>query len=219
MGRKVISFDVPGAFRSTREPVGDMEEMVRCADEALERVAIDGPVDVIGHSMGGLVALAYAVERPQRVRKLVLVGAMSGFPAVVRWGLPGSSMHVWEADFWRLIVWGIRIKLGFGNVMLHKRLQNLMERACYHDKTHFVPLKLDTERDSERGIPIRELLWGKIMAGGLSYADRLRQVRAPTLVLVGRHDPEAPLPCAEVMAGGIAGATLVVLERSGHSPL
>jgi hypothetical protein len=45
IGRMVVSFDVPGAYRSTREPVGDMGEMIRSADETLDRLGIDGPVD------------------------------------------------------------------------------------------------------------------------------------------------------------------------------
>jgi proline iminopeptidase len=217
MGRTVVTFDVPGAYRSTREPVGDVDELIHCADETLDRLGIDGPVDVVGHSMGGLAALAYAVDRPERTRRLVLVGAMSGFPAVARWGLPGSSMRAWEPDYWRLIAWGIRIKLGLGNLALHKRLQNLMERACYYDKTRFTPLEIDAD-DREQGIPIREVLWGVNMLRRLSYSDRLGSVQAPTLVLVGRHDPEAPPPCSEELASGIPDARLVIFERSGHFP-
>lgn len=64
MSRTVVTFDVPGAYRSTLDPVGDMAEMIRSADETLDRLGIEGPVDVVGHSMGGLAALAYAIERP-----------------------------------------------------------------------------------------------------------------------------------------------------------
>jgi pimeloyl-ACP methyl ester carboxylesterase len=106
MGRTVISFDVPGAYRSTREPVGDMDEMIRSADETLDRLGIGDPIDVVGHSMGGLAALAYAVERPERTRRLVLVTSLSGFPAAARWGFPGSMKSSpvevkWNAGIWR----------------------------------------------------------------------------------------------------------------------
>lgn len=56
-----------------------MAEMIRCADETLARLGIDDPIDVVGHSMGGFVALAYAVERPDRVRPLVLITGLSGY--------------------------------------------------------------------------------------------------------------------------------------------
>jgi pimeloyl-ACP methyl ester carboxylesterase len=73
LDRTVVTFDVPGAYRSTREPIGDMDEMIRSADEALGRLGIQSPLDIVGHSMGGFAALAYAIERPERTRRLVLV--------------------------------------------------------------------------------------------------------------------------------------------------
>jgi proline iminopeptidase len=56
------------------------------------------------------------------------------------------------------------------------------------------------------------------MYTGLTYADRLGEVRASTLVLAGRHDPEAPLPCSEELLQGIPDADLVLFEQSGHFP-
>jgi proline iminopeptidase len=216
MGRTVVTFDVPGAYRSTREPFGDMDEMIRSADETLERLGIQDPVDVVGHSMGGLVALAYAIERPQRTRKLMLVTSLSGFPAAARWGFPGSAFRIYEPDFWRIIFWGIRLNAGRGDLALHKRLQNIMGRASYHNQELFRPTQIDAD-DREKGVPIRTI-WSKNMYTRLSYADRLGDVRAPTLILAGRHDPEAPLQCSEELLRGIPDARLVVFEQSGHSP-
>lgn len=216
MGRSVVSFDVPGAFRSTREPAGDMTEMVRCADESLDHLGITGPLDVVGHSMGGLAALAYAVERPQRTQRLVLVTSLSGFPAATRWGLPGSAFRVWQPDFWRIVGWGMRLNGGRGNLALHKRLQNLMERATYHDTCFFVPVAIDPD-DFEKGVPIRTI-WTRNMYARLSYAGRLGEVQAPSLIIAGRYDPEAPLPCSQELLEGIADARLVVFEHSGHAP-
>jgi pimeloyl-ACP methyl ester carboxylesterase len=216
LGRTVATFDVPGAYRSKRDPVGDMDEMLRSADETLDRLGIEGPVDVVGHSMGGLSALAFAIERPQWTRRLILIGSVSGFPASARWGLPGSAFRIWDADYWRIIIWGIRINSGRGDLVLHKKLQNLMEATNYFDKTLFRPLEID-EDDYEKGVPVR-MIWGKNMYRRLSYADRLGSVRAPALVLVGRHDREAPVPCSEELSEGIPDARLVVFERSGHFP-
>jgi len=216
MGRTIVTFDVPGAYRSTREPVGDMDEMIRSADETLDRLGIQDPVDVVGHSMGGLAALAYAVERPERTRRLVLVTSLSGFPAAARWGFPGSAFRIHEPDYWRLILWGIQLNAGRGDLALHKRLQNLMERASYHDKAFSKPVEVDAD-DYEKGVPIRTI-WSRNMYTRLSYADRLQEVQAPTLILAGRHDPEAPLQCSEELLQGIPDSSLVVFEQSGHHP-
>lgn len=217
MGFQVISFDVPGAYRSTREPVGDMDEILACALETLDRLGIEGPVDVVGHSMGGLSALAFAIEHPEHTNRLVLVGTFSGFPAVARWGMPGSAWKITDLDYWRLIVWGLQVKSGSASLAVHKNLQNLMSEASYYNPAFFQPVSIEAD-DHQQGIPIREVLWGKNMLRGLDYAGRLAEVQAPTLILAGLHDPEAPLPCAEELAAGIANAELVIFDYSGHNP-
>ena len=216
MGRSVITFDVPGAYRSTRQPVGDMAEMIRCADEALDRLDVQEPVDVVGHSMGGLVALAYAIERSQRVRRLVLVTTFSGFPAAARWGLPGSAFRVYEPDYWRLLLWGVWLNAGRGDLALHKQLQNLMTSVSFHDKSCFIPVAIDVD-DYSKGVPIRTM-WSRNMYARLSYARRLDAVKAPTLILAGKFDPQAPRQCAEELLRGLPDARLVMFERSGHAP-
>lgn len=215
-GRTVITFDVPGAYRSTREPDGTMAEMVRSADETLARLDLEGPIDVVGHSMGGLAALAYAVERPHRTLRLVLANSVSGFPAAARCGFPGSAFGVLEADFWRVIIWGMRINAGRADLAQHKRLLNLMTEVSYHDRSRFTPVPI-TDADGDLGVPIR-MIWARNMYAGLSYADRLGDVTAPTLVLAGRHDPQAGLSCSQELSQGIADARLVVFEESGHFP-
>jgi proline iminopeptidase len=193
-----------------------MAEMIRGADETLHRLGIQAPVDVVGHSMGGFAALAYAVERPEHTRRLVLVTSVSGFPAAARWGYPGSAFRFSQLDFWRIVVWGMRLNAGRGSLALHKRLQNLMVQASYNDTSFFTPVMID-EDDFRQGVPIRTI-WTKNMYVRLSYAERLGQVSVPTLIIAGRHDPEAPLPCSEELFQGIPDARLVVFEHSGHSP-
>lgn len=216
LGYQVISFDVPGAFRSTRDPDGDMAEMIASADEALDRLGIEEPVPVVGHSMGGLAALGYAIERPGRIQKLILVTSLSGFPSAARWGFPGSAFKIYELDYWRIVIWGMKLNTGRGNLALHKRLQNLMSVTAFHKKTLANPVEIDPD-DEQQGVPIRTI-WSKNMYSRLSYADRLEEVQVPTLIIAGQHDPETPLRCAEELNDGISNSRLIVFEESGHYP-
>jgi 3-oxoadipate enol-lactonase len=46
--------------------------------------------------------------------------------------------------------------------------------------------------------------------------DRLGEIAAPTLVIVGEHDRETPLSYAEALANGIPGAVLRIAPGAGH---
>jgi len=214
--RRVISFDPPGAFRSVREPRGDMAEMLEAAEEALAALGIEGAVDVAGHSMGSLCALAFAIERPTRVRSLVLEGGMSGFPAAVRHGLPASAFKPSDPEYWSLMVSGLRLAFGRGSLAERKRLMRTFDRASIHDHKFLPAVKIDPY-DEKLGSPIRDR-WPLNLWRNVDYAKRLGEIAVPALVLVGRFDPQTPLDCAEELLRGIEGSRLVVFEESGHSP-
>src|SRR5919202_302458 len=74
-GARVVTFDPPGAFRSTRTARLGLEEIVACCEEALDVRGISTPVPVVAHSQATLCALAFALGKPRRVAAMVLVGA------------------------------------------------------------------------------------------------------------------------------------------------
>jgi len=77
LGYQVITFDPPGSGYSTRPARISMAEMHRCSQEALEVCQVFEPVGGVGHSMGGLALLAYAIDCPARFNRLALIGIQS----------------------------------------------------------------------------------------------------------------------------------------------
>lgn len=215
LGRKVITFDVPGTYASTREQKVDMNEMLGCALDALEAAGVDGKVDVAGHSMGGLVALAFALEHPERVDQLLLINTLSGFDASLKWGMPGSAWTWDQKEYWQLMYWGIRLQNGRGNLAMHKRLMHQMQEASYVDKSFVPPLVID-EDDKDKLTPVR-FKWSKAL-WNINYAEMLNLVKASTLITVGRYDPQTPIECAQELEEGIPKNLMVVFENSGHYP-
>ena len=70
--RRVLLFDLRGHGRTERVKTGyDVATMSR----DLGALADPAPVDLVGHSFGALVALRFALDHPERVRRLVLVEA------------------------------------------------------------------------------------------------------------------------------------------------
>jgi pimeloyl-ACP methyl ester carboxylesterase len=77
-GFEVLSFDPPGYGQSSRLPKTSIEEMVECTGQVLDDFHVDRPVPVLGHSMSALCAFVFAVRRPERVSKLVLIRTPPG---------------------------------------------------------------------------------------------------------------------------------------------
>ena len=84
--RRVVTLDLPGFGGSA--PVGEGFELARVAERIVRGLrgrGISGPFDLVGHSLGGGLAIALAAENPRLVRRLVLVApaGLRPFPAAV----------------------------------------------------------------------------------------------------------------------------------------
>jgi 3-oxoadipate enol-lactonase len=78
---RMIALDLPGHGQSDPAPAASVEEYAGAAADLL--VALDcEPVVVVGHSLGGSVAIALAARRPELVRGLVLIASCVKLPLV-----------------------------------------------------------------------------------------------------------------------------------------
>lgn len=94
LGRRVLAVDMPGFGRSPASEVEPVEALARLLRQlGLEQVVVVGP------SMGGRIALEFAIRHPQRIAGLVLVGAVgveenrTGLAAIV-----APTLIVWGAE-------------------------------------------------------------------------------------------------------------------------
>ncbi|MGZ6314112.1 MAG: alpha/beta fold hydrolase [Candidatus Limnocylindrales bacterium] len=212
LGRQVISFDPPASGRSSRPMRLSMSEMHDCADEALAACGISGPVDSVGHSMAGLTVLAYAIERPQHVRRLVLIGTGTGGRAYM--SAPGALWNHTHPRFWRLAALGI-LQMTWRRRATEVMLNDLIQRESFVDKRFAgrTPLHASDWFRPRGG----HTEWHDI-ALRLDYGPRLGEIDVPTLILCGRHDPQYAPACSEELAAGIRGSQLAWFEHSGHFP-
>lgn len=76
-GLGVVVPSLPGSGGSTawRRP-GDLGDYACWLEDLLTELAIEGPAVLVGHSLGGAIAIRYAALRPASVRQLVLVAAL-----------------------------------------------------------------------------------------------------------------------------------------------
>lgn len=87
--RRTLAPDLRGHGRSTAEGPWSVEQHVADLLDTLDAEGVVGPVDVVGHSFGGLLALHLLVAAPDRVGRLVLLD-----PAVARPGAFGAERAV-----------------------------------------------------------------------------------------------------------------------------
>lgn len=212
LGRQVVTFDPPGSGRSTRQAKLGMAEMHGCAQEALAACGVTTPVDALGHSMGGLALLSFALDHPQLVRRLVLVGTGTGGQAYLN--APGALWNRRHRGFPAVAAAG-SLHLLVRRLGSERVLNNLILRQSFQDASL---AQLTTVRIGDWLKPAQGRAdWHRI-ARRIDLGPRLAEVRAPALVVCGRRDPQFPLACSAELAEGIHGARLVILERSGHFP-
>jgi len=189
--------------------------MLACAAESLDHLGVEGPVDTVGHSMGAFCALAFALDNPDRLHRLALVGAPPGFPAIMRWGIPHNWRWWRDREWWQVTWLGTRVMLGLDNMVVHKRLSNLVEKASYVNKALAPHWRIEPG-DGHRPAPPR-IAWQRNVRR-YDLADRLNGLELPVLLLFGRYDPQTPLQMAKYLLQRLPDASLVVFEHSGHSP-
>lgn len=166
--------------------------------------------DLLGHSLGGMVALRFALAHPERVASLVLMDT-SAEP------VRGEMRPVFEAAG--------KIAREEGMDVLYEALREQTrsdpERAA---SARHVIAALGEEAYWERirakleaMDPEAFAVLGLLLAEHEGVGERLGEIAVPTLVLVGEDD-EPFLEPSERLARGIRETRHVVIPQAAHSP-
>jgi len=165
--------------------------------------------DLLGHSMGGMVALRFALAHPERLHSLVL---MSTTPR----GLDGIERDAFTT------AWAVARSAGMETLQkaLQARLVNDPERPASDQRceTEWGEGYWNHHRRRFRTMdPEAYARLGPAMLDETPVTDRLGEIAMPTLVLVGAED-EPFLEAADLLERGIYGATRVTLPDAAHHP-
>ncbi len=212
-GYSVVVPDLPGHGLSDEPADGYTPAVARSAVAGLLD-ALDVPDAVlVGNSMGGLVALDFALHHPDRASALILL-ASAGFGRSLGWALRLASIrgagelalclagHDWSA------------RLAFGQLFSDSRRIPASWLAQV--------VRLSRRRSYRRSF-LGCLRYG-VDAGGLKrgivagVCARAPGLAAPTLLLWGDHDKVVPLSQARTAVRLIPHARLDILPRCGHVP-
>lgn len=197
-GYCAAAWDMPGYGASAPIEPLSFDALADAVGRWLDALGAES-AHIVGLSLGGMIAQHVALWSPGRVRSLALLDTSPAF------GLDGTT----TADEW-----------------LAQRLRPL---AAGETPATIAPGVLTAIMgDTVSGSILDEAVAAmeRIPSSGLAAAarclvthdvrDRLDEIAAPTLVIVGDHDRETPPEYAGYLADHIAGARLAVVPGAGH---
>ena len=197
----VYALDLPGFGASDKgNHLYSPANYVRVLD-ALFADRLKRPANVVGHSMGGVIALAYAAAYPDRVRRLVVVDAAGVLHRSVYGEFLGRAMaerKVGADSPWLEI--------------LSRFIANQAENLPAKSMAIEIP---QVRQRMLRGDP-SAIAGYALVEHDLSRA--LRAIKAPTLIIWSSDDKVAPPRTGQALASAIPGARLAVIGEAGHAP-
>jgi pimeloyl-ACP methyl ester carboxylesterase len=208
--RTLLLVDPRGSGRTGPAPSYALDDYISDLDELRAELGLD-EIDLLGFSHGGLVAAAYAIVHPTRVRKLVLAGALAAFTDELKA----------EAD---------RIIASHAGEPWHAAAIAALEReergeyetpaetaAMWNDTA---PLYFAAWQDRYRAAVEVELLEPEPLrsfnATPFDLRPKLGRITAETLVITGRKDFICGPAAAADLVAGIPGAKLVLVDDAAH---
>jgi pimeloyl-ACP methyl ester carboxylesterase len=205
----VITFDLPGFGRSTHGH--DLYSPERYAEfiHALVGPRVQGAFNLVGHSMGGAIALFYAGRFPGEVKRLVLIDAAGILhrKAYVNFAVSAGLDNL------------LGILAGVGKTLV----DNAMD-ATAQATSPFLPVSPDPSFVLQSSLLRATILDTPMRIAALAtivenFAPAIAKVEAPTWILWGRRDAIASLRSGLLLKARLPYAQLKVLENSGHDPM
>ena len=170
---------------------------------------------VLGHSFGAFVALQNAVDYPGMASQVIV---SAGLPSLRFLGpaVEGSLSRFEPSSLREQVAasWARE-----PHVQTEEEFARLMaDQMPFHFADPLDPRIAGYIADTENAVYAPAVLRHAAATGfgGIEVEDRLELVRAPTLVLAGRHDRACTAEAAEAIAAGIDGAELAIFEHSAH---
>jgi 2-hydroxy-6-oxonona-2,4-dienedioate hydrolase len=204
---RVLALDMPGWGKTDTAPPGDRDH-VEALVLFLDEVGIDKAA-IVGNSMGGMTALRFAVEHPDRISHLIPMGAP--VPGVNIFSPGGGSE-------------GGRALFAAYHDPSPEKFKELVTVMAYDSR--FATDELSQERSANALANPEHLksfldaaAQGAVAGPMAAFANlqaQLAQVETPTLVIHGRDDRTVPFENGLRLVSIIPNSRLLVLNRCGH---
>ncbi|WP_439671496.1 2-succinyl-6-hydroxy-2,4-cyclohexadiene-1-carboxylate synthase MenH [Cupriavidus necator] len=208
---RVIAVDRPGAGHSIRTPgsAADLPAQAAALAALCDKLGLEHPL-VVGHSLGGAIALALAIHHPERVGGLALIAPLTHPPKAI--SPVFQAMTVPSAWLRRLMAWTLVVPMSI------RRREAVMDIVFGPDP---VPDDFPTRGGGLLALRPRHFLAASEDLIGAAQSlpallHRYGTLRVPVSVLYGREDRILDFAeHGEALAAKVPGATLTLVS-GGH---
>jgi len=164
------------------------------------------PLTVCGWSMGGQIAMRWAMRDPQQVERLVLVSSTPCFAEREDWqfAMPQDTLLQFAAD------------LEKNHAATLRRFLGLQVRGSENERELLATMRASL---SSRGEPDPDALRGGLeILRDLDLRDALPELRQPALVIAGERDRLTPPQASHYLAQTMPNARVVEIKGAAHAP-
>jgi pimeloyl-ACP methyl ester carboxylesterase len=209
-GREIVLFESAGLGRSTGEVPDTIAGMAKHALAFLDGLGLKS-CDVLGFSLGGMVAQQMAQDRPSIFRRMILVGtAPRGGEDIMHLDKPSLAKYLGDP---KLQGYAVLQKIFFAPTE-----SSQTAGAAFIERL----TKRTEDREPVSGPAVAQAQiaafrdWEKFT--GQRFAD-LRNIPHPTLVVNGIYDEMIPVQNSYWLSGNLPNAVLLTYPDSGHGSL
>jgi pyruvate dehydrogenase E2 component (dihydrolipoamide acetyltransferase) len=200
---RVAAFDLPGHGASDKAAPDradySIPGLASAVAQAIEKLEL-APVILVGHSLGGAVALQIALERPKLVRGLVLIGSVGLGPEISEELLENVAADPSRDEARRLL------ELFFEN---HRFILERGVDDMYAART------ASGADAAMKAVAASAFTLGRQQVG---YLDRLGEIEVPLFFVWGELDRVIPARHAVAAAAAVPTSWLEIMEGVGHVP-
>lgn len=202
---QVITFDNRGVGQSDK-PAGPYTAQMLAADTAglLDALGIEKAI-IAGHSMGGFVAQAMALDFPQKVAKLILCSTNFGGPHHVP-VTPEAMKVLTDVTSDALARFKNGLAVSTAPDWSEKNPEMIEEWIQWRVANPIDPAPYQAQMAIGFGL----------MPEAAAFENKLPRLNIPTLILFGAHDKVVPPENASLLAEKISGSKVVILPNAGH---
>ena len=169
-----------------------------------------GSCDLLGHSMGGMVALRFVLGHPERVDSLILMDTSPRAPDGFTRNVFTAGGEVARRDGMETLAEVTKAMSSSDpkRTAASKAFQARIGDDAYWRRHRYRMTSMDAEAFAMLGIELCDQD---------PVSDRLHEIRCPTTIIVGEEDTPF-IRASQEMNSAIEGSLLVVIEEAAHSP-